>query len=275
MLSRERASFAQLSCLAVVLLPLAAPARAGEVTVVADVAYVTGKGADAERHKLDLYLPKGGKDFPVVAFLHGGGYRRGDRTKVADFGKALAAEGVGVAAVGYRLYPNVKHPEQIGDVARAFAWLKANVAKHGGSGDKLFIAGHSAGGHLATMLGSNPAYLKAEKLELKAVRGVIAMEGYYTPTAKDVFGDEKGLKEATPATHASEKMPPFLLLYSDGAGERAEKLAQGLAKAIQGARGQAEAKLHKDRTHGTLLSKVSGDEPAGQAILAFVKKHAK
>jgi hypothetical protein len=65
-----------------------------------------------------------------------------------------------------------------------------------------------------------------------------------------------------------------LLLYSDGSGAKAEKLAKDLAQALLDAKGSGEALEIKDRDHGTLLSKISADEPAGAAILAFVRKNA-
>lgn len=245
-------------------------AQGGEVVTIPDLAYTP---TDIDKNKLDLYMPKGAKDCPVVMFVHGGGYRRGDRKDTKDLGPVLAAEGVGVAVISYRLIPTVKHPEQIGDVALALAWLKANVAKHGGSPDKLFVMGHSAGAHLATMLGSNPDFLGKVKLGLKDLKGVIALEGYYTPMNKEMFGGEKGLKEVTPATYASSQMPAYLLLYSDGAGKRAADLATDLEKAIRDGKGTADAVLVKERNHTTLLSKIASDEPTGKAILDFVRKY--
>jgi acetyl esterase/lipase len=58
-----------------------------------------------KRHKLDLYLPRGHKGFPVLVFAHGGGWKCGDKGDFAFLGAALAGHGVGVAAVNYRLYP--------------------------------------------------------------------------------------------------------------------------------------------------------------------------
>lgn len=249
----------------------AAVSRAGDVKTIADVAYVSGTGAD-EKHKLDLYLPADKKEYPIVLFVHGGGYRKGDRKNVANFGKAMAAEGVGVAAVGYRLFPKVKHPEQIGDVAKAFVWLKDNAAKYGGSPKKLFLAGHSAGGHLVALLGADPTYLKAEKASLADVKGVIALAGYYKPRAKDVFGD--ALESAAPIKHVKEGVPAYLLLYSEKESEGLPKHSDDLAKAIRGEKSEAESKLIKGRDHGTLFSKIAADEPVGQAILGFVKKQA-
>jgi acetyl esterase/lipase len=152
------------------------------VEQVRDIAYVKGFKADFFRHRLDLYLPKGKKQFPVVMFVHGGGWTLGDNrccglyTTVGEF---LASRGIGVVMPNYRLSPWVKHPEHIKDVARAFAWTQTNIKKYGGDPDQLFLAGHSAGGHLVALLATDESYLKAEGLKTADVRGVIAVSGVY------------------------------------------------------------------------------------------------
>ncbi len=102
---------------------------------------------------------------------------------MSNLGETLARQGVGVAAVSYRLSPEVKHPAQVQDAARAVAWVSKNIGKHGGQADQLFIGGHSAGALLAALLASDEQYLKAEGLSLKEVRGVVALSGGYRSTS--------------------------------------------------------------------------------------------
>ncbi len=147
------------------------PQAAAGVEVIKDIAYSSAKDADPARHKLDLYLPKGKKGFPVLVFVHGGGWSKGDRKSFARQGATFARAGVGVASVGYRLSPAVVHPAHIQDVARAFAYIHGHIAKYGGRPDRMFISGHSAGGHLAALLATDESYLQREKLSLKDVRG--------------------------------------------------------------------------------------------------------
>jgi acetyl esterase/lipase len=121
-----------------VLLAATVPAPAGDdavkvggdfaVEVIPDVAYFAGPGADANKHKLDLYLPKGRKDFPVLFFVHGGAWTTGDRKLYAPLGQLLARNGIGAVVISYRLTPQVQHPGHIEDVARAFAWTHASTA---------------------------------------------------------------------------------------------------------------------------------------------------
>jgi acetyl esterase/lipase len=95
---------------------------------------------------------------------------------VAEF---LAGCGVVVVLPNYRLAPGVKHPAQVEDVARAFAWTCAHVAEHGGDPRSVFVAGHSAGGHLASLLATDEQYLAAQGLSTADVKGVIAFSGVY------------------------------------------------------------------------------------------------
>jgi acetyl esterase/lipase len=168
-------------------LPLWTPAESAgteacEVDRVRDVAYYQGPGADAYRHHLDLYLPRGRTNFPVVMLVHGGAWMAGDNRccgLYASVGEFLANHGIGAVLPNYRLSPVVKHPEHIKDVARAFAWTHTHIAEYGGRPDQLFLAGHSAGGHLVALLATDETYLKAEGLSTADIRGVIACSGVY------------------------------------------------------------------------------------------------
>jgi acetyl esterase/lipase len=152
------------------------------VMKVPEVAYQDGPEADPFRHRLDLYLPKDRTDFPVVVLVHGGGWMIGDNrgcglySSVGDF---LARHGIGAVMPNYRLSPGVRHPEHAKDVARAVAWTRDHIARYGGRPDRLFLAGHSAGGHLAALVATDESFLRAEGLSTAELRGVIALSGVY------------------------------------------------------------------------------------------------
>ncbi|HKI31232.1 MAG TPA: alpha/beta hydrolase fold domain-containing protein, partial [Gemmataceae bacterium] len=151
-----------------------------EVKEVKDIAYYEGDDADPKKHKLDLFLPKGQKDFPVLIFVHGGAWVFGDRKMYGSLGNTFAKNGIGTVVISYRLTPQVQHPGHIEDVARAFAWTHENIGKYGGKADQIFVSGQSAGGHLTALLATNETYLKAHKLSLKDIKGAIPISGVYT-----------------------------------------------------------------------------------------------
>jgi acetyl esterase/lipase len=159
------------------------------VKVVRDVPYCIGPERDQRRHQLDLFLPEGKTEFPVVVLIHGGAWMMGDNrccglySSVAEF---LAAEGIGVVLPNYRLSPGVRHPEHVKDVARAVAWTHAHIGDFGGCPERIFLVGHSAGGHLVSLLASDPRYLHSVGLRIADIKGVIAVSGVYrVPPGKE------------------------------------------------------------------------------------------
>jgi acetyl esterase/lipase len=266
--------------------PAPAVARAYEVETIRNLAYYEGEGADKVRHKLDLFVPKEVKNFPVVLFVHGGAWRNGDKDFLGiytKFGQSLARQGIGAVVCNYRLSPAVKHPEHVRDVARAFAWMAKNTRKYGGAPDQLFVCGHSAGGHLVALLATNEKYLKAEGLQTSSIRGVIAMSGPYripeqSPLFNVQFGEEvEARKDASPLEHVHEGAPPFLILYAENELPYCGKAtAETFCKALCDKKCAAYTREIKARNHMTLIVLASKDgDPVAGALQEFVGKICK
>lgn len=247
------------------------------VTTVANRVYYQGKDADPVRHKLDLYLPKGKLDFPVLMFVHGGSFRAGAKEDFAYLGKALAGEGIGVVAINYRLNPNVTFPDHVVDVARAFAWVHANIAPRGGRADRIFVGGHSAGALLASLIATDASYLKAQKLSLSDIRGVISISGRYDVArgTSSVFPDsDEGVRSISPRRHVVGKHPPFLILYGENDMAGFGDMAEDFAKALTAVKCEVTCEQIRGRDHGTVVSKIGdANDPTRKAVLDFVNKH--
>ena len=98
-----------------------------EVVKHRNLVYNAAKDADKEKHQLDLYVPKGAKDYPVMMFVHGGAWKSGNKDLYAALGENFASQGIGTAIINYRLSGGnrtTKHPDHVHDVAKAFAWVK-------------------------------------------------------------------------------------------------------------------------------------------------------
>jgi acetyl esterase/lipase len=251
----------------------------GQIAVesIKDLAYYDGKDADPVRHKLDLYLPKGKKDFPVVMFVHGGTWRSGKKDIYAPLGEMYARNGVGAVIINYRLSPAVQHPAHTQDVAKAFAWTVRNIAKYGGNPDQIFISGHSAGGHLVALLATAESYLAVEKLSLDKIKGVVAISGVYAiggSGLKHAFGeDPKVHDEASPLKHVKGGLPPFLLIYGDNDFAGLAPLAESMGKALKAAKDTVTVMKVNDRDHYTIIRKMVDDnDPVSQASLQFIAK---
>lgn len=119
--------------------------RGGEV--ICDIAY----GSD-ERHRLDVYLPLGTQGLaPVVIFLHGGGFIRGDKGERYHVGDYFSRNGVLAVLPNYRLGPRHRWPAGAEDVSAALSWARAHVAEYGGNPDHIVMVGESAGAaHIAS-----------------------------------------------------------------------------------------------------------------------------
>jgi acetyl esterase/lipase len=257
-----------------------APAKLAEVEATKDLPYYTGDDADKVRHTLDVYRPKGQKDVPVLIFVHGGAWVFGDK----DFfgvhsavGKAFARHGICTVVTNYRLSPGVKHPEHVKDVARAFAWTVKNIGKYGGKADQIFVCGHSAGGHLVSLLATDNTYLKAEGLSTDAIKGVIPLSGVYAiPDGffKEVFGGEAAArKDAGPISHVREGLPPFLIIYGDRDYPFCDVASKDFCKALKDKKVDAEALEIKKRDHFSIVGKMKDDDDAtDDAILRFIQK---
>jgi acetyl esterase/lipase len=267
---------------AVAAIAASAPAQdAPEAKVVkqADVRYRTDPAADPDRHTLDFYAPAGKTDFPVLFFVHGGTWKTGHRSMYVALGQEFAKLGFGVVIPNYRLSPAVKHPAHVEDVAKAFAWAKANVGKHGGDPKRITLFGHSAGGHLVSLLALDPTYLKAEGLSPADVRGVVSVSGVYViapevPVFQPCFGtDAKVCRQASPLTHVSGKHPPFLLAYGDKDFPGLDIMAVDMAAALKKCGAEHTLLKCADRTHYTIiLESIQPADPLHRAIRDFARR---
>jgi acetyl esterase/lipase len=208
------------------------------VDVQADIPYTDGPPENADKHKLDLYLPRDKKSFPVLVFVHGGSWRSGDRSQYHALGQRFAQAGIGVAIPSYRLMPQNPHPAQIEDLAAAFDWIARNISERGGDSSRIYLGGHSAGAHLAALLALDEKYLKKFDLPRTSIRGVIAMSGVYNVDKLDTFlvaaSDKSNRIDASPIAHAHSGSPPFLITYCQwdyfGLPKQARDFAAALKK---------------------------------------------
>ena len=135
--------------------------------------------------------------------VHGGGWDQGDNRccgLYSSVGHFLASQGIGAVLPNYRLTPAVAHPEHARDVARAVRWTRDHIAEYGGAPDRIFLMGHSAGGHLVALLATDASYLKAEGLNVRDLKGVIAVSGVYRipPGKMEVFLGGSGSRSLRP-----------------------------------------------------------------------------
>ncbi|MGC6425525.1 MAG: alpha/beta hydrolase [Akkermansiaceae bacterium] len=170
----------------------------------------------AEKCVLDYYLPEGKEEFATVIWFHGGGLTGGKRY----LPKALKNQGFAVVAPSYRLSPKVTSDQCLQDAAAAVAWTFQNIERLGGSTQKIYVSGHSAGGYLTSMIGLDSRWLKPHGISPKGIAGLIPYSGH-TITHFNVR-KERGLSKTkvvvdamAPLNHISKDAPPMLLITGD------------------------------------------------------------
>ena len=238
------------------------------------------------------YWPGRGPGAPVVVFVHGGGWKRGDKTMMTGSAKLKdwQAQGYAVAAIDYRLVPQASVEDEAADVAAAVAYLKANGARLGLDPHRIVLVGHSAGAHLVALVGTDPTWLGAVGLKLSDLRGIVSLDGaaYDVPRQLEIgaplmhqtylqaFGaDPARQKRLSPTLQAGlPNAPEFLILHvqrADGV-EQSEALAAALRKAgtkvtIEGFAGAGL------RGHMEINQRLGGpDYPATPVVDAFLKR---
>lgn len=244
------------------------------------VPYRDGPGTDPDRHRLDVYAPAGKTGFPVLVFAHGGAWVFGTKDWFGPLGRSLAKAGIGCVTTNYRLSPRVVHPAHAEDMAGAVAWAVKNTGEYGGDPGRVFVGGHSAGGHLAALVALDPKYLAAEGLPRTVVRGVIGISGVYKldrrhPGFPFVFGTDEGVElAASPVAHVKADPPPFLLLHAANDYPVLDGMADELAAKVRGHGGRADSFEVPGTDHVTIL--LDAADPGGRAagaIRNFVADH--
>src|SRR4051812_21730176 len=160
--------------LLVIALLIAAPAAAQRTpfpTGTVEIAY----GSDA-RQRLD-FTPDARPGAPLVLFVHGGAWSLGDMAMAGHMAVHFHARGYAFASVDYRLVPSANPHQQADDVAAALARLIGDAPRLGIDPARVMIMGHSAGAHLAALVGTEPSYLAAHRLPIGAIGGVVLLDG--------------------------------------------------------------------------------------------------
>jgi beta-xylosidase/acetyl esterase/lipase len=204
------------------------------VRVLRNLTYVQRGGRALQ---LDLYLPGPngtgpGTAFPLVVLVHGGGWRSGSRDNMAPLAARLAARGFAAATVDYRLSGEAQYPAAIDDVRQAVRWLRAAAPHYGLDDRRVAIAGGSAGGQIAALIGMTNG--RGASSIVQAVVNIDGLSDFTSEEARKYEDDpaknpsaagawlggryaeqEARWRDASPLTHARADSAPILFITSD------------------------------------------------------------
>jgi acetyl esterase/lipase len=230
--------------------------------------------------KLDVYAPHDAAHAPVIVFFYGGSWEEGRRRWYRYVGEALASQGIVGVIPDYRKFPEVRFPTFMTDAANATKWTFAHAEEFGGDAQRIFVMGHSAGGHIAALLACDKRYLAAVDLVPRDLAGLIGLAGAYAflPYEDDeaeIFGDDaKGRYDSQPINFVDGDEPPMLLLQGRDDDEVTPNNAEVMAERAHAMNGTAVLKLYSDTDHGDLLIALArgrrGRPPVMNDLLDFI-----
>ncbi|MEX2123534.1 MAG: alpha/beta hydrolase [Woeseia sp.] len=220
-----------------------------------DVVY-DDTSADNQFTSLDIYTADPVETrSPVMVFVHGGGFRVGDKASSKDLDPKpeyfVSKLGYIFVSTNYRLLPEGQYPRNVQDVANALAWVSDNIAGFGGDPERIFLMGHSAGAGLVAQVATDETFLKNAGKDLSLLKGVIANEGGYgvetdqagAEQQESLYGSD--WREVVPVSKVSrgKNIPPFMVFHVTGGqtlvGD-SEQQAVGFGAALRAANVRAD-----------------------------------
>jgi acetyl esterase/lipase len=245
-----------------------------------DVAY----GSDP-RHRLNIWKPaSNGANAPVLVFFYGGSWNSGERGLYDFAGRAFASQGFVTVIPDYRLVPEVRFPAFVEDAAAAVAWTRKNIARHGGDPDRIAVAGHSAGAHIAAMVAFDRQWLAKADAPDGTIRALVGLSGPYdflpftSDASKAAFGHEPDPRVTQPIAFARADAPPVLLLTGSTDTTVKPRNSRALAQRL-GTLGVPHAlKVYDGLNHTdpvkVLARPFRGDAPVLADIADFLRRQA-
>ena len=232
-------------------------------------------GADPYQRVAVVRAPR--PDGRVLLFWHGGGWTSGYKEWMLFMAPAFNAAGVTFVSAGYRLAPQHVFPAGVDDCVLAVDWVRRNIAALGGDPRQLFIGGHSAGGHYATLLAVDDVWLRNIGTPRSVVRGCLPISAVFE------FGAGSGLSmrprflgadadsdtRASPLLHLNGVPPAFLVAY--GTRDFPHLIAQGarFAAALRKLGVEVDELPLAERTHFT--ASYAGGEAEGPWVGAALR----
>jgi acetyl esterase/lipase len=225
------------------------PSCPADIEVYRDLAYILG---GHKRQTLDIYTPARNDDpLPLIVWIHGGGWKFGSKSACPVL--AWTQKGYVVASINYRLSRDAKFPAQIEDCEAAIGWLREHAEKYHIDRDRVVVWGESAGGHLASLVGTAWDVTEWEQGQEKGFCRVEAVIDWYgrsdlTPVSTNpAFADSPSAfllggsgdevarlsREASPIFYASRDDPPFLIMHGDQDKVVPLRQSQAFAEALK------------------------------------------
>ena len=239
--------------------------------------------------KLSVFAPKKNKqDLPVFIFIHGGNWNSGNKSLYSFFANRLARKGIVGVVIDYPLSPIADYKNMAEAVVASVKWVKDSIQKYGGNPKKIFISGHSAGGHLAALVGIDDVYFEAIGIK-NPIQGIVLIDA----AGLDMFGYLKeqkfseehtylktfsksanDWKNATPLYHLHQGMPPILILRGEKTYPSIKSSNEKFAKALKVYQPNFDYTIQKRKKHIPMITQFYNSyNPMYALIIDFIIKN--
>jgi acetyl esterase/lipase len=212
-----------------------------------DLAY-----GDDPKQRLDVYGPaQKPSAAPVFVFLHGGGFREGDRAHYGFVARPLAERGIVTVIPSYRLLPTARYPDQPHDVRQALTWVFRNIQRYGGDPQAIYVGGHSAGAILSAYVSVKTDWLAASSLPRDLIKGCAPISAPYDlrheKAVNDYVADPARRAEASPLLQVEN--PPPTCVVAVGTDEAYGPSSEELAKKMRAKNTSVQFVVLQDMDH--------------------------
>jgi acetyl esterase len=233
--------------------------------------------------RADIMVPAGRPPFPVVLYLHGGGWAFGSARSFRKLGMTFAARGSIAVLLDYRLAPEHPFPAALDDISAADRWLAANAAAYGGEADRLVVGGDSAGANLALAAALRDEALRTRLSAMLLFYGVYDLAGALERAKHhpglvlqvDNYIGKRPISDplVSPLFANLAGLPPCLLLEG-GADPFVGGEAAALGRAMAAADVPHELRVVPDMPHGFLQRfDLAGCETGWLMTIDFLARH--
>jgi arylformamidase len=234
---------------------------------------------DDPKQRLDVYQPLEKRSAaPVFVFLHGGGFREGDRAHYGFVARPLAGRGIVTVVASYRLLPTARYPDQPDDVRRALAWVYRNIGRYGGDPNAVYVGGHSAGAILSADVSVRPDWLERWSLPKDLIKGCAPVSAPYDlrneKAVNEYAADPQSRAEASPVLHVEN--PPPRCVVAVGTDEAYGPSSKELADKLRAKNTSVELVVLQDMDHAeTALALGDSGGPLVRALVAMIEPDGK
>ena len=253
-----------------------------KVNIITDIDYNENVIYPDKKDLLDIYIPEGKKNYPVIVYFHGGALLSGSKEMGKDIGEKLAKSGVGFVSANYRVSPVAKYPDHLNDAQAATEWTFKNIESFGGDLKNIYVSGHSAGAYLSAVMTLNKE-LKIHKM--REIRGAILISPFLyveetapvrikkDPKYKSIWGtNPKDWEKASVSPYSYGDNVNFISIMAENDEVWRKEQNKRFINNLKNKQNTSYVEV-PNRNHSSLVKRISEkDDRVSTTIIAFIQR---